>query len=184
VVDGAVVDTKPIRVVMDPQVRFTAQERVAYDRTANELHAVHGTVAPVVARLNTLRTQLTAITARIDTTPGVTDAEKASVTALRTQYDALREKFGLGVVGSPAAPGGGGGFGGFGNQNPANVYGRFTGLKSSILGIWETPSAGTMAQVRQARIALDAAVREANTLLAQAVRVGQSIAPRGLTLAP
>ena len=109
---------------------------------------------------------------------------RAQFSSLKSGFETLRVRFGLASLTASAAPGPlGGGFG-FGAPNPLNVYGRFTGLKGGILGVWETPSAGTMAQVRETRSALDAALREANALLAQSVRVGEALRARGLTLAP
>ena len=69
-------------------------------------------------------------------------------------------------------------------MNRENIFARFTGLKNSVMNIWETPSAGTQAQIREVRQLLDAATRDANALLTDAVRVGQGLQARGLTLAP
>jgi hypothetical protein len=190
VVGGQVVDSKQLRVVADPAVRFTAQERAAYDRTANELHETHKTAAALVGRLNTLRTQLTEVQSRIDTMSNATAAEKASVTDLRTRYNALRTRFGLGVAGAPTGPvapvQGGGGGGGFGQAqaNLDNYYARFVALKGGVLNLWETPSAGVNAQLREVRGLLDPVMRDATQLLADAVRVGQGLQAKGLTLAP
>jgi photosystem II stability/assembly factor-like uncharacterized protein len=173
VVDGTVIDSKPITVVADPAVRFTAQERAAYDRLGKDLHAEHGRAAAVIARLNTLRTQLSAVEQRADSAQLSTD-ERARVAALKARFEAIRPALGLGVT----APGGPGG------AASGNVYARFTGLKGSVIGTWETPSAAVQQQLRDVRAALAPTLREADAVLNDAGRLGQALQAKGLTLAP
>lgn len=186
VADGQVVDSKPLTIVMDPEVRFTAQERAAYDRVVMELHEEHRKAAAVVARLSTLRLQLGQVDAKLDSVTGMPTADREAYDALRAAYNALRPSFGLAApaVGGATGGAGGGGGGGFGAVNAANIYGRFTQLKSGIANVWETPSAGTLAQVRTSRQDLARVLGEATALLDRATRVGRALQPYGLTLAP
>jgi hypothetical protein len=186
VADGQVVDSKPLTIVMDPEVRVTAQERAAYDRVVMELHEEHRKAAAVVARLSTLRLQLGQVDAKLDSVTGMPTADREAYDALRAAYNALRPSFGLAApaVGGASGGAGGGGGGGFGAVNAANIYGRFTQLKSGIANVWETPSAGTLAQVRTSRQDLARVLGEATALLDRASRVGRALQPYGLTLAP
>ncbi|MBA3853074.1 MAG: hypothetical protein C0503_01590 [Gemmatimonas sp.] len=177
IADGAVVDSKPITVVADPGLTWTVAERAAYDRLVGQLHDEHRTAAATVARLNTLRSQLSAAQQRADSLQLTAD-ERTSLAQLKARLDSIGPSLGVGIAAQP----GGGGFGG--GAGGGNAYSRFTGLKASVIGTWETPSAGVQAQLRAAQQALVAPVRDADRLLADAVRVGRSLQAKGVTLAP
>jgi photosystem II stability/assembly factor-like uncharacterized protein len=182
VADGAVIDRKALTVIADPGLRFTAQERAAYDRLTRDLHEEHRRAATVVSRLTTLRSQLTTATQRADSAQLSAD-ERTRLEALTTRLEAIRPTFGLGIAPPQGGGGGGGGFGG-GAAQAGNVYARFTGLKAGIVGLWETPSAGVQQQLREVRAALEPALRQADALLADATRLGQALQAKGVTLAP
>ncbi len=185
VADGQVVDRKPITVVADPALRFSAQERAAYDRFARDLHAEHARAATVVARLTTLRQQVTAAEQRADSAQLSTD-ERARLTAIKSRLEAIRPSFGLGIAPqpAPAAPGAQGGRGGQGNLQGGNVYARFIGLKAGVISTWELPSDAVQRQLREVRAGLTPAMREADSVLSEAVRLGNELRPKGVTLAP
>ena len=185
VVDNAVVHSKPLIVVADPEIRLTAQQRAAYDRIVMEMHDQHRSTAAVVARLNTLRTQIAAAQAKMDSTPTIrlARADSTRFAEVKAGYEAIRARFGLPIPGVSAPAAGGGGFGG-GAVNPANVYGRFTGLKASVMGIWETPSAAVQLQIRDTGRELERAVKDAEDLLDRATRAGRGLSEKGITLAP
>jgi len=86
-----------------------------------------------------------------------------------------------GATAPAAAPPGGGG-GRFGAVNTADALGRLGTVKGLIAGIWETPSAGSRRQAEDASQALDAAIREADSVLANARTIGSALAPFNLTL--
>lgn len=181
VADGQVIDRKPITIVADPAVRFTAQERAAYDRLARDLHAEHTRAAAIVSRLNTLRQQISAAEQRADSAQLSAD-ERARLAALKTRLEAIRPTFGLGIAPQGGQGGGGGGFGGA--AQAGNVYARFTGLKGGVIGVWEMPSDGVQRQLRDARAALTPAMAEADGLLTEATRLGNALRAKGVTLAP
>ncbi len=177
IADGTVVDRKPITVVADPGLTWTVQQRAAYDRLVMSLHEEHRRSAATVARLNTMRTQLTTAQQRADSAQLTAD-ERNTLAALKARLDSVGPKLGVGI----APQGGGGGFGG--GAAAGNIYARFTGLKASVVGTWETPSAGVQQQLRAAQQALAPVLREADTLLADAVRAGRGMQGKGITLAP
>jgi len=188
VVENTVVDSKPLVVVADPEVRLTAQQRTAYDRLAMELHDQHRTTAAVVARLNTLRTQIAAAQAKIDSTPSLrlARADSTRFAEVKAGYETIRGRFGLAILGvtAPVTGGGFGGFGGGAAPNAANVYGRFTAIKTNLLSIWETPSAALQLQARETGRELERAVKDAEDLLDRATRAGRGLSEKGITLAP
>jgi photosystem II stability/assembly factor-like uncharacterized protein len=186
VVDNAVVDSKPLVVVADPEIRLTAPQRVAYDRIVTEMHDQHRATAAVVTRLNTLRTQIAQAQAKIDSassTP-LSRADSTRFAEVKAGYEAIRGRFGLPIPGVSAPAAGGGGFGGFAAPNPANVYGRFTALKSGVISIWETPSPAVQLQIRDTGRELERAVKDAEDLLDRATRAGRGLREKGITLAP
>lgn len=176
VADGNVVDRKPITVVGDPGLTWTTQERAAYDRLTLQLHDRHRTAAATVARMNTLRAQLSAAQQRADSLQ-LGAGERQQLADLKSRLDSVGPALGIGI-----APQGGGGGGGGGAAG--NAYSRFTGLKVSVVGTWETPSAAVQQQLRAAEQALAPVLRDAERLLADAVRVGRSLQGKGVTLTP
>lgn len=170
IADGTVVDSKPITVVADPGLTWTTQERAAYDRLVVALHDEHRRAATTVARLNTLRSQLSTVQQRADSLNLSAD-ERASLGQLKARLDTVGPELGVGI----ALQGGAG---------AGNPYSRFTGLKTSVISLWETPSAGLQQQIRAAREALAPALRDADRLLTDATRVGRSMQGKGVTLAP
>ena len=71
---------------------------------------------------------------------------------------------------------------GFGS-NDANVLARLGAVKSGMLGVWETPSASVQSQATSAKTAVEAAVAEANTLMARARSMRALLAANGITMA-
>ena len=150
------------------------------------MHDQHRAAAAVVTRLGTLRTQIAAAQAKIDSassTP-LSRADSTRFAEVKAGYEAIRGRFGLPIPGVSAPAAGGGGFGGFAAPNPANVYGRYTALKSSVLSIWETPSAALQLQIRDTGRELERALKDAEDLLNRATRAGRGLREKGITLAP
>jgi len=193
VADGKVIDSKPMRIIMDPEVKFTVAERSAYDRIVNDLHEVQGRGNAMAGRLNALGTQIATVKSKIDSTPNVMAISKARLDALEKAFDALRVKFGVapgrvagatpapGGQGGPGGGGGGGGFGG-GAANAANALGRVAAVKGALIGVWEVPSVASRTQAAAATVALEEAMKEAVALFSQAGAVNESLKSSGLAL--
>ncbi len=200
VADGKVVSTKSMRIVMDPEVRLTGQARVAYDALLGELHERQQRGTDVAAKLTTLATQIATIQARIDSAPAMPADARTAFQNLRTRFDSVRVKFGVAAGRAPrraaaadssesddeSAPraGGGGGGGGFGAAaaGNANALARLASVKSAIGSIWEAPSAASTREAADASQALDAAVTEAESVLASARTLGATLTPFKRTL--
>ncbi|MCL4214721.1 MAG: hypothetical protein KJZ74_12495 [Gemmatimonadales bacterium] len=193
VADGKVIDSKPMHVIGDPEVKFTVAERAAYDKLVTELHEAQGRGNAMAIRLNTLGTQIAIAKSKLDSTQNVSAAARTQLAALEKAFDAIRVKFGVAAgrvpgpaagagPGGPGGGGGGGGFGGFGGANAENALGRVGAIKNALIGVWEVPSAGSRAQASAATAALDAAMRDAAPVFAMVGGVNDALRPTGLSL--
>lgn len=178
-VDGKVVDSKPLTLVMDPQVQMSAAELSAYNAVLMELHTLQTQGAEVTAQVTALYAEMGKVTPKVDSSAAPA-AVKAEFAAFRTEFDAVRTKLGVGI---PQVTFGGGG-GGFGGGAPAagNVLARVGALKGAIMGVWEVPSAAIMKQVAEVKVAAPAAITDATALMARARTVSQSLSSHGITL--
>jgi hypothetical protein len=171
------IERKPMRIVMDPEVRFTAQERARYQDILLDLHEMQRTATPLVAALTSLNAQMDSVVAK-SAASGASDAVKAQVTALKRDLDAVKVKFGVGA----ALPAFGGGGRGGAPADPANVFGRAGTLKGAIGGIWEMPSAALVAQYTEVKAALPRAITEANGVLTRARAASEALKSHNVTL--
>jgi photosystem II stability/assembly factor-like uncharacterized protein len=185
-VDGTEVGRRPLTVVLDPQVqaRFASAEHQRWFAQAVELHELHGRAAAMVESLTSLGLGIAAARARVDSVPTVPSDVRNRLEALHTEFEQVRVKFGIPVPGAPQAAGGGPGGGGAAAQALAQQpMARFLAVKSSIVGLWETPSAAVQAQAATVVADLNQALGEAAALLARAPAVSQALEPHGITLA-
>jgi NAD(P)H-dependent FMN reductase len=104
-------------------------------------------------------------------------ALKAQFDAVHKDFDAVRVKFGVSAA-IAAGRGGGGGRGG----DPENVLARATTLKLGVMGMWEAPSAATVKQSAEVKLAVQQAVTEANAMLAKATTISQSLSKYDIVL--
>ena len=183
VVDGKTVESKPLTIVMDPQVQFTAAQRAAYNALATDLHTAQQAGAAAATPMTALLAEVRKAAAKIDSTPTLADSVKTQFAAFRKDFDAVRGKLGAGAPAVPFGPGGGGGGGaGFG-ANDANVLARLGAVKSGMLGLWETPSESVQTQAASAKAAVEAAVAESKTFMARARSMSALLAANGITMA-
>ena len=180
VVDNKVIDTKPLTIVMDPQVQLVGDARVKYNALVIELHTLQRHGAEMAVDLTSINTELAKVAPKVDSSGAPADV-KSDFAALRKEFDTLRMKFG---VGAPALVGFGGGGSGRGGApvNSANVMGQIGAIKTAIMGVWETPSAAVVAQANTAKLAVPQAIAEANAFLAKARTVSQRLGAAGVTM--
>jgi hypothetical protein len=181
VVDGKEVARKPLTLVADPQVQLTAEQRVAYNAKAIELHGAQVAGAQAAAPLAALQAQIVAISAKVDSSTTLAADVKTEWTQFRKDFDALKAKFG---VGAPAFGGGfgGGGFGGGAAGPDANVLARVGTAKNNMLSVWETPSDALVKQATAARAALDAAMAEAKAFAPRQKAMSEKLAAAGIAM--
>jgi len=179
VVDGDVVDTKPLTIVMDPAVALGGAERVAYDNLTTDLHELQRRGSAMAATLNTLHESITAAAEQIEG-EDVSQGLKTAFDDFQEAWDELRVKFGV-----PIAAGGGrgrGGFGGRGGGNPADVLGRVDQLKGEILSFWEAPSDALVERYYRVRPELEAALVDAGGMLERARAMSERLDDEGITM--
>ena len=187
-VNGARADSKPLTIVMDPEVRLAGADRERYNAMIVELHEAQQRGTNVSARLTALGRQLRTAAARLDTASNVPAEAKSRFTTLLDEFETVRVKFGVpsareqGQQGGPGGGGGGGGGFGGGGANVSNALGRVTAVKSGMLGVWEAPSAAVVRQSADARAALTQAITEADALLARVGPAAQALGQYGITL--
>jgi hypothetical protein len=99
---------------------------------------------------------------------------------LNKEFDALRKKFGVPMNAGAGGRGGGGGRGAA--VDPENVLARTSTLKNQLAGVWETPSASSVKQYNEVKIALPKAVADGNAFLGKAGAVSQTLAKYGVTI--
>jgi photosystem II stability/assembly factor-like uncharacterized protein len=176
VVDGKSVETKPIRVNVDPEVVLTdAQRRQLYDM-AMEMHDLQRRAAEAAAGLASLNRQLAQIAqdagSRSDLPPDV----KSAIDSLRSDVTALAAKL-------PAGGGGGGrggGGGGRGGPDPS-VTGRIGQAKNGMMGgMW--PTSMTMKAYTDSKTEAPKALSDANALFAKAATVSTTLTKYNIVL--
>jgi hypothetical protein len=130
-------------------------------------------------KLSALNTEMTGVATKLKTATNVPDAVKNQFADVSKLFDSVRVKFGVG-----APPGGraGGGGGGRGGADPSNALARTGAIKSSIMGVWETPGVGALKQVSEAKAALTKAIAEANALMPKVVAVAAALKKYEITL--
>lgn len=181
--DGKVVDTKQLRIVMDPAVPMTVAERTRYNAVVADLHEFQRRATDAARPLAELVREVVAVSPKVDSSQAPADVKQEWAT-FRRQLDSLRVKFGIGVGGGGAPGGGGGGGGGAAAQAAAaaNVLGRLATLKGAIAGVWEMPSAGTMSQADKARADMTRALSEIAPTMQRARAISATLARFGVTL--
>jgi photosystem II stability/assembly factor-like uncharacterized protein len=177
-------DSKPMRIIMDPKARLNVAERTRWNAITTELHDVQRRGNEIQQQLNTLHPQMTDIAGKIGGMANVPASAKSQFESLNKDYEAVRVKFG--VPAGQAAPGrGGGGGGGGGRAGGApdqNILNRVAASKAAIMGIWEPPSDAVSRQAASSRTALLAAISEAQAVIARARTVSAALKPHNVTL--
>jgi hypothetical protein len=174
-------DSKPLRIIMDPEVRMTVAQRARWNAISAELHDVQRRGNEIQQQLNTLHPQMTDIAGKIGGMANVPASAKSQFDALNRDYEAVRVKFGVPVQVQGGRGGGGGGRGG-GAGADQNVLARVAAAKGGVMNVWEAPSEAVSRQAASSRTALLAAISEAQALLARARTVSAALRPHNVTL--
>lgn len=174
-VGGRKVDSRSMKVVMDPAVRMTGAQARRYTSVLMDLHELQRRGDAAAATLNTFYAAMQDASGRLTEATGVPAAVRKQFEALSQAFDAVRPKFGV-----PQTSGRG--RGGRGAVDPENVVGRIGALKSQIMAFSEVPGSSLMQQYTDSRRALPRAVAAANAVLVQAMTVSQALKPYGIDL--
>jgi hypothetical protein len=180
--NGKSLDTKQLKVVFDPDVKFVAGEHEKYNTVVTDLGTLQVRAVKVASALNTLHPQMADVAKKVADNANVPAAVKAQFDAFNKQYEAARKKFGVPLpVPAAGGRGGGGGRGGAA-ADPENVLARATNLRNQIAGIWETPSASLTRQAGDVKLDLPKAIAEGNAVLTRAEAMSQALKKYDITL--
>jgi hypothetical protein len=183
---GRTLDTKPMRIIMDPMVPLAGAQREAYNRIVMDLHELQRRGAATMTSLTALNKSMNEATTKLKDNASVPADVRAKFDALSKDFEDVRAKFGVtnppagGAQGGGRQGGGGGGFGGGGNA--ANVLGRTGTVKNAIMNIWESPSEAMIRQYNDVRAALPKAIEDANRFMKRAADMNNTLKPYGVTL--
>ncbi|HKS04883.1 MAG TPA: hypothetical protein VJR92_01100, partial [Gemmatimonadaceae bacterium] len=186
-VDGRAVETKPMRVVMDPEVRFTETSRQRYNTIVTDLHDMQRRGTPVANTLGALSIEVAQAARALASSSAPADV-KAQFETFKRDFDAVAAKFGAEAPDTappaPAGRGGGGrgGRGGGGAPADASVFGRVGALKNAIMNIWEMPSDALVRQYTDLKAALTPAITEGNAIIARARTLSTTLQRHNVTL--
>lgn len=168
--NGKVLDSKPLKLVFDPDVKFAAGEHEKYNATIADLASLQARGNKVQAALNTLHPQMADVQSKLAASNAPASV-KTQFEALNKDYENVRKKFGVpsnaGGAGGRGGAGGGGGRGGA-PVDPDNVLAKTAQLRNAVSGVWETPSSTLSRQYSEVKVELPAAITAANGVLARA----------------
>ena len=178
VVDGKTADTKPMRVLGDPEVALTELQRKQLFDMGVEMHDLQKRATEAAAGVASLNRQIAQLSPEIAGKADIPADVKASFESLKAETAALAPKL-------PVAAGGGGrGGGGGGRGGPdTSVTGRIAQAKNGMMGgLW--PNSMTMKAYTDAKADGPKALSDANALFARAATVSAALAKHNLKLDP
>jgi hypothetical protein len=190
VAGGKTLETKSIKIVMDPAVTMTEASRQRWNAVLMDLHELQRRGTQTETELGALYPQMSDAASKVKAASDIPPGVKSQFDALEKDFNAVRVKFGVGPSADTTAAGGrggrggggrgGAGRGGGGGNDAANVLNRVATLKTTIGGIWETPSEALMKRYADAKAALPAAIAEANAVLAKASAMAPTLKRYGI----
>jgi hypothetical protein len=193
VAGGKTLETKSIRIVMDPAVTMTDASRQRWNAILMDLHDLQRRGTQTETQLAALNSQISDAASKVKAASDIPASVKSQFDALENDFNAVRVKFGVGpsLDTTAAAAGGRGGRGGGGRGGAgragggaggesANILNRVTTLKTTIGSIWETPSDALMKRYADAKTALPPAIAEANSVLSKASAIAPALKKYGI----
>jgi hypothetical protein len=177
VVDGKTVDTKPLRVMNDPQVMLTDAERKKLYDMAMELHNLQRRATEAGAGVSSLNTRLPELAKEAQGKSDLSTDVKSNLESLQKEIATLAPKLVLQIGGR----GFGGGGGGRGGGAPDNLAARLAQAKNGLMGGMMPPEA-TLRAYADAKVEVPKAIAEANSLFVRAATLSSALTKQGLTL--
>jgi photosystem II stability/assembly factor-like uncharacterized protein len=174
IVDGKTVETKPLRVVDDPEVVLTSIERKKLYDMAAELHDLHRKVTDAANTINPLNARVTELSKEVAGKADIPADVKSSFDSFSKELTALAAKF--------AVPAGGrGGGGGRGGAPDLSMLTRIGQAKNGLMGgMW--PTEQTMKTYAEMKTQAPKAMTDATALLTKAQALSTTLAKYNITL--
>jgi photosystem II stability/assembly factor-like uncharacterized protein len=172
VVDSKTVDSKPLRIVDDPEVVLTSAERKKMFDQAMEVHALQPSVTDAAAAHASLTRQMNELDATIGGKSDIPADVKASFDSFKSELAAMAPKLAL-----PA----GRGFGGGGRGADASLTGRIAQAKSGLIAGMQ-PTEQTIRAYTDVKAQAAKAVADLNAAIAKAGTLSAALAKYKVTL--
>ncbi|HTM27211.1 MAG TPA: hypothetical protein VL225_18560 [Vicinamibacterales bacterium] len=175
VVDGKTVESKPVRVVGDPEVMLTDAQRKQLFDMGMEMHDLQRRATEAAAGVASLNRQAVELAPSIADKPDIPADVKSAFESLKADAAAMAPKL-------PIATGGGRGGGGGGRGGAdVSITGRIAQAKNGMMaGMW--PTSVTMKAYADAKTDAPKALSDANALFAKAAALSASLAKYNITL--
>jgi photosystem II stability/assembly factor-like uncharacterized protein len=177
IVDGKPADTKPLRVLGDPEVVLTEAERKRMFDMAMEMHDLQRRATDIANALAPVGRQLPEVAKTIDGRSDIPTDVKSSFDAFNKEVTALMARF------AAAAGGGGrgGGGGGRGGPAPDNPFAKLGQAKNGLMAGMPA-TAATMSAYTDAKAQVPKALTDASALLTKAQAMSAVLGKHNITL--
>jgi hypothetical protein len=175
IVDGKPIETRPLRVMADPEVSLTEAERKRLFDMALEMHDLQRRVSDVNGAFTAVNRQIPAIQKTIE---GRSDLPGDVKTSFESVDKSLLEM--TATLAQPVGGRGGGGGGGRGGAADTPVA-RLTQAKNGLMGGMPA-TAQTLEAYRRAKTEVPKALEEAQVLLGRLQTLSASLAKHNITL--
>ena len=175
VVEDKPVETRPLRVLADPEVALTELERKRRFDMAMEIHQLQGRAAEITNALTAINRQIPEVSKTIGTRSDLPADVKTSFDAVEKELATFTTKF--------AAPAGGRGFGGGGGRGgaPDSLTSRLTAAKNGLMGGMPA-TAQTHDAYKRAKSEAPKAIAEAQAFLLKMQTLSAALAGHNITL--
>jgi photosystem II stability/assembly factor-like uncharacterized protein len=183
VVDGKTIETKPLRVLGDPEVVLTSVERKKMFDMAMEMHDLQRRAAETANVLGPINQQLPEIAKTIASRTDVPADVKSSFEAFNKEMTAAMQRFAAAAGGGGRGGGGGGGGGGGrgGGGAEPNPLARIAVAKNGLMAGMPA-TAQTLQAYTDAKAQAPKAIADADALVAKAAAVSATLAKHNITL--
>jgi len=175
VVDGKPVETRPLRVLADPEVALTEVERKRMYDMAMEMHDLQGRAAEITNALTAIDRQIPEVSETVSSRSDLPADVKTSFEAVEKVLATLTTRF--------AAPAGGRGFGAGDGRGGAqdSLNSRLASVKNGLMG-GMPPTAQTQDAYKRAKAEVPKAIAEAQAFLLKMQTLSASLAGHNITL--
>ncbi len=184
IVDGKTIETKPLKVMGDPEVVLTEAERKRLFDMAMEVHELQRRLTEAAGALTPFNQRMGELAKEIAGRSDIPADVKASFEAINKELSDFAPRLIGGAGGGRGgafAGGGGGGAPGMGALGQ-NLLVRVGQAKSGLMGgMW--PTEQTMRAYDEVKKEVPKAIAEANALFAKATALAGALAKHNLTLA-
>ena len=135
VVDDKTIETKPIKIVADPEIQMNDVQRKRYNDILMDLNEMQRKGTPVQQALNSIYSQMSGangIATKVKDSTALPAAVKTQFDAFNKEFESIRIKLGVPIVaGGGRGGGGGGGAAGGGRGGAAGAAGAAGGAASA-----------------------------------------------------